>query len=47
MTDAGYVLGGWTVSAVAIAGYVAHLVRRRRALEGRARSMSGQDTPWQ
>lgn len=32
MTDAGYVLGGWGLTAVAIAGYVARLwARSRRA----------------
>lgn len=35
MTDAGYVIGGWAITGVAIAGYVARLwarTRRARAL---------------
>lgn len=32
MTDAGYVIGGWTVTALAIGGYVGRLwLRTRRA----------------
>ena len=32
MTDAGYVIGGWAVTGVAIAGYVGRLwARSRRA----------------
>jgi len=32
MTDAGYVIGGWTLTAAAIGGYVARLwARTRRA----------------
>jgi hypothetical protein len=32
VTDAGYVIGGWAVTGVAIAGYVARLwARSRRA----------------
>jgi hypothetical protein len=32
MTDAGYVIGGWTLTGVAIAGYVGRLwARSRRA----------------
>jgi hypothetical protein len=30
MTDAGYVIGGWTLTGVAIAGYVARLWSRTR-----------------
>ena len=45
MTDAGYVIGGWTVTGVAIAGYVGRLWSRAR----RARRLlpaDEQDSAW-
>ena len=41
MTDAGYVIGGWTLTGVAIAGYVGRLWARTR----RARRFLAPDQP--
>ena len=43
MTDAGYVLGGWALTAVAIAGYTGRLwARSRRARRLLPRDEQGQ-----
>lgn len=39
MSDAGFVIAGWVLTAAAVGGYWAGLVRRtRRAVESRERS---------
>lgn len=44
MTDAGYVLGGWVLSAAVLGGYLARLLARTR----RARQMLPPEerSPW-
>ena len=44
MTDAGYVLGGWALTAVVFAGYLARLLSRTR----RARNLLPPEerSPW-
>ena len=45
MTDAGYVLGGWAVTAVVLGGYTARVIIRTRKLRRMAPPPGG-DGEW-